>query len=74
MGSSFSEQHGKITTLIVYVDDMVVTRSDPEERKALQNYLFREFEMKDLGPLKYFLGIKVSRSMITTQKVLFHSL
>ncbi|RVW21039.1 Retrovirus-related Pol polyprotein from transposon RE1 [Vitis vinifera] len=68
------KQHGKITALIVYVDDMVVTRSDPEERKALQNYLFREFEMKDLGPLKYFLGIEVSRSMITTQKVLFHSL
>ncbi|KAL6315101.1 hypothetical protein AAG906_035309 [Vitis piasezkii] len=56
------KQHGKITTLIVYVDDMVVTRNDPEERKALQNYLFREFEMKDLGPLKYFLGIEVSRS------------
>ena len=48
--------------------------NDPDERKALQNYLFREFEMKDLGHLKYFLGIKVSRSMITTQKVLFHSL
>ncbi|RVW45822.1 Retrovirus-related Pol polyprotein from transposon RE1 [Vitis vinifera] len=33
-------------------------RNDPEERKALQNYLSREFEMKDLGPLKYFLGIE----------------
>ena len=56
------KQHGKITTLIVYVDDMVVTGNNPEERKALQNYLSREFEMKDLGPLKYFLGIEVSRS------------
>ncbi|RVX20052.1 Retrovirus-related Pol polyprotein from transposon RE2 [Vitis vinifera] len=56
------KQHGKITALIVYVDDMVVTGNDHEERKALQNYLFREFEMKDLGPLKYFLGIEVSRS------------
>ncbi|RVW66682.1 Retrovirus-related Pol polyprotein from transposon RE1 [Vitis vinifera] len=56
------KQHGKITTLIVYVDDMVVTGNDPEERKALQNYLSREFEMKDLGPLKYFLRIEVSRS------------
>ncbi|RVW25420.1 Retrovirus-related Pol polyprotein from transposon RE1 [Vitis vinifera] len=56
------KQHGKITTLIVYVDDMVVTGNDPEERKALQNYLSREFEMKDLGHLKYFLGIEVSRS------------
>ncbi|RVW24719.1 Retrovirus-related Pol polyprotein from transposon RE1 [Vitis vinifera] len=56
------KQHGKITTLIVYVDDMVVKGNDPEERKALQNYLSKEFEMKDLGPLKYFLGIEVSRS------------
>ncbi|RVW37258.1 Retrovirus-related Pol polyprotein from transposon RE1 [Vitis vinifera] len=56
------KQHGKITTLIVYVDDMVVTGNNPEERKTLQNYLSREFEMKDLGPLKYFLGIEVSRS------------
>nr|CAN63629.1 hypothetical protein VITISV_018697 [Vitis vinifera] len=52
------KQHGKITTLIIYVDDMVVIGNDPEERKTLQNYLSREFEMKDLGPLKYFLGIE----------------
>ena len=56
------KQRGKITALIVYVDDMVVTGNDPEEREALQDYLSREFEMKDLGPLKYFLGIEVSRS------------
>ncbi|WJZ80856.1 hypothetical protein VitviT2T_000733 [Vitis vinifera] len=56
------KQHGKITALIVYVDDMIVTGNDPEEIKALQNYLSREFEMKDLGPLKYFIGIEVSRS------------
>ena len=56
------KQYGKIMTLIVYVDDMVVTGKDPEERKALQNYLSREFEIKDLGHLKYFLGIEVSRS------------
>ncbi|RVW52962.1 Retrovirus-related Pol polyprotein from transposon RE1 [Vitis vinifera] len=39
-----------------------ITGNDSEERKALQNYLSREFEMKDLGHLKYFLGIEVSRS------------
>ena len=56
------KQHGKITALIVYVDDMVVTGHDPDERKAQQSYLSSEFEMKDLGHLKYFLGIEVSRS------------
>ena len=29
------KQHGKITTLIVYVDDMVVIGNDPKERKTL---------------------------------------
>ena len=55
-------QHGKITALIVYVDEMVVTGNDLDERKALQSYLSSEFEMKDLGHLKYFLGIEVPRS------------
>ncbi|KAM7506655.1 hypothetical protein LguiA_017108 [Lonicera macranthoides] len=54
--------NGNITALIVYVDDMVVTGNDLQEREALKKYLSREFEMKDLGELKYFLGIEVSRS------------
>lgn len=48
---------GKLSALIVYVNDKVVTRNDSEEGKALQDYLSKEFEMKELGSLKYFLGI-----------------
>ena len=48
--------------MIVYVDDMVLIGDDLSERKALQEYLASKFEMKDLGQLKYFLRIKVSRS------------
>ncbi|KAK2980545.1 hypothetical protein RJ640_015930 [Escallonia rubra] len=40
----------------------MVTGNDPEEREALQGHLSKEFKMKDLGPLKFFLGIKMSRS------------
>ena len=53
---------GKVTALIVYVDDMVVTGNDLEEKAPLQHHLTSEFEMKDLGALKYFLGIEVARS------------
>ncbi|KAH9696165.1 retrovirus-related pol polyprotein from transposon RE1 [Citrus sinensis] len=53
---------GKVTVLIVYVDDMVLTGDDLSEMKALQEHLAAEFEMKDLGQLKYFLGIEVARS------------
>ena len=69
------KQHGKITALIVYVDDMVVTGNDPDEKKALQSYLSSEFEMKELDHLKYFLGIEVSRSdkgnFLVSKKICF---
>jgi hypothetical protein len=44
--------------LIIHIDDMIVTGND-EEILELQNYLASEFKMKDLGGLKYFLGIEV---------------
>ena len=40
----------------------MVIGSEQEERKAIQNYLSKEFEMKDLGSLKYFVGNEVSWS------------
>ncbi|GJX06710.1 retrovirus-related pol polyprotein from transposon TNT 1-94 [Tanacetum coccineum] len=52
----------RVTCLIIYVDDMVITGNDEEEIKRLKEGLFTEFEMKDLGNLKYFLGIEVLRS------------
>ena len=51
-----------ITLLIVYVDDMIVIGRNSTKIEKLQSYLAKEFEMKDLGALKYFLGIEVSRS------------
>uniref|UniRef100_A0A5B6Z677 Putative polyprotein n=1 Tax=Davidia involucrata TaxID=16924 RepID=A0A5B6Z677_DAVIN len=51
-----------ITVLIVYVDDIVVTGNDSDEVSKLKVHLAREFEIKDLGSLRYFLGIEVARS------------
>lgn len=42
-------QDGKVTILIVYADDMVVTGDDYDEMKLLQEHLATKFEMKDLG-------------------------
>jgi hypothetical protein len=51
-----------ITILAVYVDDIVITGDDVEEIKSLKKKLGRAFEVKDLGPLRYFLGIEIARS------------
>jgi hypothetical protein len=59
----FLKHHqGKVTTLIVYVDDMIITGDDKEEIARLQEQLATEFEMKNLRGLKYFLRIEVARS------------
>jgi len=39
----------------------MITRNDLKEKKALQSYLSGKFEMKGLSPLKYFLGIEISK-------------
>ncbi|XP_061374822.1 uncharacterized mitochondrial protein AtMg00810-like [Gastrolobium bilobum] len=54
--------NGKVAIFIVYVDDMVLTCDDVEEMKLLEKRLAAKFEMKDLGQLKYFLGIEIARS------------
>ena len=55
-------REGKITCLIIYVDDMIFTGDDEDKMSQLRNKLFAKFQMKDLGLLKYFMGIEVLRS------------
>ncbi|RDY07904.1 hypothetical protein CR513_07929, partial [Mucuna pruriens] len=49
----------KLTLLLVYVDNMIVTSDDEIEKLTLKDKLTTQFEMKELGKLKYFLGIEV---------------
>ena len=51
-----------IILLIVYVDDIVITRSDSKGILSLKSFLHNQFHTRDLRMLKYFLGVKVMRS------------
>ncbi|XP_058724364.1 phospholipid-transporting ATPase 2-like isoform X1 [Vicia villosa] len=53
---------GGVTVLLVYVDDIIMTGDDWKEQHILSHCLAKEFEIKALGKLKYFLGIEVAHS------------
>lgn len=58
--SLFIFRPGKLTLyLLVYVDDIIITRNDPSVVEWLISILAHKFSLKDLGDLSYFLGIEV---------------
>ena len=48
--------------LVVYVDDIVITGSDSKGISSLKSFLQSQFHTKDLGILRYFLGLEVMRN------------
>jgi hypothetical protein len=48
------------TFLLLYVDDMLITRDDVEHITHVKQQLGEQFQISDLGPLSYFLGIEVT--------------
>ncbi|XP_074282629.1 uncharacterized protein LOC141607169 [Silene latifolia] len=56
------QHHVKTTVVLVYVDDMVIAGDDLTEMVALKAQLSSAFLMKDLGELKYLLGLEIDRS------------
>ncbi|KAL6290819.1 hypothetical protein ACE6H2_008329 [Prunus campanulata] len=61
--SLFYRHKGKSSIfLLVYVDDIIITGTDAATISIIKNLLHQRFHLKDLGDLKYFLGIEVSRS------------
>lgn len=56
---------------LIYVDNMILVGNNMNWIERTKSHLDREFSIKDLGPLKYFLGIKVARTsegLVLSQK------
>ena len=49
---------GKLLIIVLYVDNLILT-GDEKLIKSCKENLAREFEMKDLGLMHYFLGMEV---------------
>ncbi|KAG8479260.1 hypothetical protein CXB51_029862 [Gossypium anomalum] len=56
------KKEGKMVIILVYVDDLLITGNDMDMINDLKGVLNQNFKMKDLGDLRYFLGIEILRS------------
>jgi histone deacetylase 1/2 len=57
--------------MLIYVDDIIVSSSSDQAIVALVKELNKDFAIKDLGDLHYFLGIevkKIQNSLLLTQE------
>jgi hypothetical protein len=56
------KQGDSLTFVLVYVDDIIISGNDNSAIQHVKHLLEKSFFIKDLGKLKYFLGIEVARS------------
>ena len=48
--------------MLVYIDDILIASNDVKAVDELKVFLDLQFKLKDLGDLKYFLGLEVATS------------
>ena len=53
---------GHLIFLVLYVDDLILTSSDPKLISHVKYSLKKKLDMIDLGYLHYFLGLQVLQS------------
>ena len=60
--SLFTRSNGSsFIALLVYVDDVAIASNNPQVVSSFITLLNDIFKLKDLGPLKYFLGLEIAR-------------
>lgn len=57
----FKGKERPLLLIAIYVDDILIACQDKSEITKLKNFLSKRFEVKDLGPIKYCLGIKFNQ-------------
>ena len=61
----------------MYVDDIIIASNNEEVVHRLKKKLDARFKLKDLGNLRFFLGLEVARSnkgIFISQETLCHTI
>jgi hypothetical protein len=48
--------------IVTYIDDMLITGPNPKDIAAVKKALQDEFEIDDIGPITYFVGVRIVRN------------
>ena len=51
----------RLLIIVLYVDDMLLIGNDRNIIKEVKSQLSSKFDMKDLGPVSFILGIQINR-------------
>lgn len=63
--SLFIKNHNSnFTVILVYLDDLLLVGNSLAEFNTIKSVLHKKFSIKDLGLLKYFLGLEIARSSL----------
>ena len=54
-------KNGESIILLLYVDDMLIVGKNKMKINALKKVLSKSFDMKDMGPVKKILEMKITR-------------
>jgi hypothetical protein len=56
-------QNDALLLLVLYVDDLILTGSSSTLINHVKSTLHQQFDMTDLGPLHYFLGLQITHHL-----------
>jgi hypothetical protein len=56
-----SSDGDKLLIVVVYVDDLIIATNSLEQLRHFKDSISSAFNMKDLGPLEHFLGVRITR-------------
>ena len=55
----YTASEGEMVVIAVYVDDIMLAAKSEKRMKEVKEMLAKQFEVKDMGELHHFLGVKV---------------
>ena len=54
--------NGTLITVVIYVEDIIISSSDLEEIEKVKSVLSQRFKIRDLGATRKFLGFEIDQS------------